>query len=48
MPAPFTLVVSPRLRPTPFHDRVRAAGARAFSIYNHMLLPVVYESWEAD
>ena len=48
MPAPFTLVVSPRLRPTPFHDRVRAAGAQAFSIYNHMLLPVVYESWEAD
>ena len=25
MPTPFTLAVSPRLRTTPFHDRVRAA-----------------------
>ena len=48
MPTPFTLAVSPRLRTTPFHDRVRAAGAQAFSVYNHMLLPLVYESWEAD
>ena len=48
MPAPFTLLVSPRLRKTPFHDRVIAARARGFSVYNHMLLPLVYESWEAD
>ena len=48
MPTPFTLAVSPRLRTTPFHDRVLAAGAQAFSVYNHMLLPLVYESWEAD
>ena len=39
MPTPFTLAVSPRLRTTPFHDRVLAAGAQAFSVYNHMLLP---------
>ena len=25
-----------------------AAGAQAFSVYNHMLLPLLYESWEAD
>ena len=48
MPPPFTLAVSPRLRSTPFHDRVRAAGASAWTIYNHMLLPVTYESLAAD
>ena len=48
MPLPFTLAVSPRLRSTPFHDRVLAAGVQAFSVYNHMLLPVMYESLEAD
>ena len=36
MPSPFTL------------DRVLAAGVRAFTVYNHMLLPTVYESLEAD
>jgi len=29
MPVPFTLVVSPRLRSTPFHERVLAAGVKA-------------------
>ena len=48
MPPPFTLSVSPRLRSTPFHDRVLAAGVQAFTVYNHMLLPTVYESLEAD
>ena len=48
MPTPFTLAVSPRLRSTPFHDRVLAAGVKAYSIYNHMLLPVMYESLEED
>ena len=48
MPAPYTLAVSPRLRTTPFHDQVLAAGVRAFSVYNHMLLPVMYESLDAD
>ena len=38
MPPAFTLAVSPRLRSTPFHDRVLAAGVQAFSVYNHMLL----------
>lgn len=48
MPAPYTLAVSPRLRTTPFHERVLAAGVQAYSVYNHMLLPVMYESLEAD
>ena len=48
MPPPFMLSVSPRLRSTPFHDRVLAAGVQAYTVYNHMLLPTVYESLEAD
>ena len=39
---------SSRLRRTPFSPGVDAAGASAFSVYNHTLLPVVFESVEAD
>ena len=48
MPTPFNLSISPRLRSTPFHDRVLAAGVRSFTIYNHMLLPTMYHSLAAD
>ncbi len=39
---------SRRVRETPFTSAVRAAGAKAFTVYNHMLLPTVFESLEAD
>lgn len=39
---------SRRLRSTPFSQRVEAAGVKAYSVYNHMLLPAVFESLEAD
>lgn len=39
---------SRRLRRTPFSDGVEAAGAKAYTVYNHMLLPAVFESVEAD
>lgn len=42
------LAVSRRLRATPFTQRVRAAGARAFTVYNHMLLPTEFVSLEED
>lgn len=42
------LSVSARTRVTPFHDRVVAAGAKAFTVYNRMLLPTVFESLEDD
>lgn len=42
------IAISQRTRPTPFHDRVMAAGAKAFTVYNHMLLPTVFESVESD
>ncbi|NVO55174.1 dimethylsulfoniopropionate demethylase [Rhodobacteraceae bacterium B1Z28] len=40
--------LSRRLRRTPFSDGVEAAGVKAYTVYNHMLLPTVFESVEAD
>ena len=39
---------SRRLRRTPFSQGVEAAGAKAYTVYNHMLLPTVFESVEED
>ncbi|MCE8008604.1 dimethylsulfoniopropionate demethylase [Aestuariivita sp.] len=43
-------LISPsrRLRRTPFSDGVEAAGVKAYTIYNRMLLPTMFESVEAD
>lgn len=43
-------LISPsrRLRRTPFSDGVEAAGVKAYTVYNRMLLPTVFESVEAD
>lgn len=43
-------LISPsrRLRRTPFSDGVEAQGVRAYTVYNRMLLPTVFESLEAD
>ena len=45
--SPF-LSVSRRTRSTPFTRRVDANGVSAYTVYNHMLLPTVFESIEAD
>ena len=42
------LTVSHRIRSTPFTRRVQSAGVTAFTVYNHMLLPSVFESLEDD
>ena len=42
------IVPSRRVRGTPFSALVEAAGAKAFTVYNHMLLASYYESYEAD
>jgi len=42
------LTVSRRLRSTPFTERAMTRGASAFTVYNRMLLPTVFESLEAD
>ncbi|WP_101068003.1 dimethylsulfoniopropionate demethylase [Roseovarius salinarum] len=47
MTAPL-LSPSRRLRRTPFSDGVEAAGVRAYTVYNHMLLPTVFRSIEED
>jgi dimethylsulfoniopropionate demethylase len=39
---------SRRVRVTPFTQGVEAAGVRAYTVYNHMLLPTMFESVEAD
>ena len=39
---------STRLRRTPFSSRVEAAGVKAFTVYNHTLLPTVFRSVEED
>lgn len=43
-------LISPsrRLRRTPFSDGVEAAGVKAYTVYNHMLLPTMFDSVEAD
>ena len=40
--------LSRRLRRTPFSEGVEAAGVKGYTVYNHMLLPTVFESVEAD
>jgi len=42
------LSISKRLRSTPFTRRVEAAGVKAYTVYNHMLLPTLFESVEED
>jgi dimethylsulfoniopropionate demethylase len=39
---------SRRLRRTAFSDGVEAAGVKAYTVYNHMLLPTVFRSVEED
>ncbi|MBQ0751477.1 MAG: dimethylsulfoniopropionate demethylase, partial [Roseovarius sp.] len=39
---------SRRLRRTPFSQGVEAAGVKAYTVYNHMLLPTVFRSVEED
>ncbi|RZV99010.1 MAG: dimethylsulfoniopropionate demethylase, partial [Rhodobacteraceae bacterium] len=39
---------SRRLRRTPFSEGVEAAGVKAYTVYNHMLLPTVFASVQED
>ncbi len=42
------LALTRRVRATPFTERVNAAGVKAYTVYNHMLLPAVFRSLEQD
>ncbi|NND00792.1 MAG: dimethylsulfoniopropionate demethylase [Gammaproteobacteria bacterium] len=38
------LSITKRIRTTPFTRRVEAAGVKAYTVYNHMLLPVLFDT----
>jgi len=42
------LAISNRLRSTPFTHRLMQQGVKAFTVYNHMLLPTEFDSMESD
>jgi dimethylsulfoniopropionate demethylase len=42
------LSISRRTRRTPFTPCVEAAGVKGYTVYNHMLLPTVFDSNESD
>ena len=42
------LSISRRTRATPFTSRVTDCGVKAYTVYNHMLLPTVFRSLEED
>ena len=39
---------SSRIRRTPYSKRVEEAGVKSYSVYNHMLLPTVFDTLEND
>ncbi|MDH3411017.1 MAG: glycine cleavage system protein T [Gammaproteobacteria bacterium] len=47
-PTYLPLAAGPRLRPSPYFDATRRYGCKVYSVYNHMLLPLYYDSPEAD
>ncbi|MDH4073131.1 MAG: dimethylsulfoniopropionate demethylase [Gammaproteobacteria bacterium] len=42
------MTLSRRLRSSPFEKRVLEHGASAFTLYNKMVLPLIYESYEKE
>ena len=42
------IVISPRVRKSPYFDSTMKYGATAFTVYNHMYLPIVFEGPEED
>ena len=42
------IVISPRVRKSPYFDSTMKYGASAFTIYNHMYMPIVFEGPEKD
>ena len=44
----FTITKSRRIRSTPFTSRIEKQGVKSYSVYNHMLLPTVFESFEKE
>ena len=37
-----------RLKRSPYFEATQRAGCRGYTVYNHMLLPIRYDSLEAE
>jgi aminomethyltransferase len=51
MPTPFDMRLiqcGARLRRTPFFDATQRWGAKAYTVYNHMLFPICFDELEAE
>ena len=44
----FLITKSKRVRSTPFSSRIEEQGVSSYSIYNHMLLPTSFKSFEEE
>lgn len=44
----FEIGIVQRTRTTPYHESIVKDGVKGFTVYNHMLLPIYFESPEAD
>jgi len=44
----FEIGIVQRTRKTPFHESIVKDGVKGFTVYNHTLLPIYFESPEAD
>ncbi len=42
------IVISPRVRRSPYFAATQRYGCKAYSVYNHMYMPLYYQSPEAD
>lgn len=47
-PSSPSAILSARIRKSPYFDATLRYGCKAYSIYNHMFMPLYYESPEAD
>jgi glycine cleavage system aminomethyltransferase T len=45
---PFNIAIGPRVRKSPFFEATVGAGVTAFSVYNHMYMPVSYGDQMAE
>ena len=43
MPETFTFYIQPWYRKSPYFEATKRAGCRSWGLYNHMLLPTLYD-----
>jgi len=45
---PLTISIAPRVRKSPYYEATRRWGCTAYTVYNHMLMPLYYEDPVSD